>query len=77
MLTSYYTLSPVVDVRCVLHIFTVVDLAGLLSECIACLLNDASDETSGDGPATLTDVEALTLLDGNGLVDLADHPSSR
>jgi hypothetical protein len=38
-----------------------------------CLLNDASDETSGDGPATLTDVEALALLDGDGLVDLADH----
>ena len=41
--------------------------------CIVCLLNDASNETSGNGPATLTDVEALTLLDGNGLVDLADH----
>lgn len=37
------------------------------------LLEDAGDETGGDGTATLTDVEALTLLNGEGLVDLADH----
>jgi hypothetical protein len=61
------------DARCVLHIFIVVCLAVISSKRIVCLLNDASDETSGDGPATLTDVEALTLLDGDGLVDLADH----
>lgn len=61
------------DARRVLHIFTVVVLTGLSYERSGCLLNDASDETSGDGPATLTDVEALALLDGNGLVDLADH----
>lgn len=64
---------PCIDVRRVLHVFTVVDLAGISSECIGCLLNDAGDETSGDGPATLADVEALALLNGNGLVDLADH----
>lgn len=43
------------------------------TEHIARLLNDASDQTSGHSPATLTDVEALTLLKSDGLVNLADH----
>ena len=37
------------------------------------LSQNASDQTSGDGAATLTNVEALTLFDGQWLVDLADH----
>jgi hypothetical protein len=37
------------------------------------LLHDASNQASGHSPATLTDVEALALLNGNRLVDLADH----
>lgn len=37
------------------------------------LLKNASNDTGGDGPATLADVEALALLGGDGLVDLANH----
>lgn len=37
------------------------------------LSHDTSNQTSGDGTATFTNVEALALLDGQWLVDLADH----
>ena len=37
------------------------------------LLDDAGDQTGSDGASTLADVEALTLLNGERLVDLADH----
>lgn len=37
------------------------------------LFNDTGHETSGDGAATLTDVEALANLDGVGLVELGNH----
>lgn len=37
------------------------------------LLDDASDEASGDGLATLTDVEALTVLNGVGVGHGDDH----
>jgi len=40
---------------------------------LSSLLDDASDDTSGDSTTTLTDVEALTLLDGERLVERADH----
>ena len=37
------------------------------------LSKNTGNETSGDGAATLTHVEALTLLENVGLVELADH----
>jgi hypothetical protein len=37
------------------------------------LLNDTGDQTSGDGTATLTDVEALAGLGSDGVVGLQDH----
>jgi hypothetical protein len=37
------------------------------------LLNDTGDQTSGDGAATLTDVETLTGLGSDGVVGLEDH----
>ena len=37
------------------------------------LLNNASDQTSGNSATTLTDVEALTGLGGNGAVGGQDH----
>jgi hypothetical protein len=40
---------------------------------VSSLLEDASNDTSGDGATTLTDVEALSLLDGERLVEGADH----
>jgi hypothetical protein len=70
----HITFSPLLltrDVFCTSSL-SLVSLV-IRHECLNCLLDNASDETSGDGPATLTDVEALALLDGNGLVDLADH----
>lgn len=40
---------------------------------LSSLLEDTSDDTSGDGATTLTDVEALSLLNGKRLVEGADH----
>lgn len=37
------------------------------------LLDDTGNQTSGDGAATLTDVEALTGLGSNRVVGLEDH----
>lgn len=37
------------------------------------LLQDAGDETSGNGPAALADVEALASLKGRGVVQVSDH----
>lgn len=37
------------------------------------LLENASDQTSGDSAATLADVEALSLLNGKRSVKRADH----
>ena len=56
-----------------LHIFDADIHDILISHLVFGLLDDASNQASGHGPATLTDVEALALLDGNRLVDLADH----
>ena len=56
-----------------LHIFDTDIHDILISHLVFGLLDDASNQASGHGPATLTDVEALALLDGNRLVDLADH----
>lgn len=36
-------------------------------------LEDTSDQTRGDGSATLTDVESLTSLGSNGVEGLANH----
>lgn len=39
-----------------------------------CLIgHDAGDQASGDGTTTLTDVEALASLGGDGVVRLQDH----
>jgi hypothetical protein len=37
------------------------------------LLNDASDESSGNSTATFADIEALALLNGESAVKLAHH----
>jgi hypothetical protein len=37
------------------------------------LLDNTSDQTSGDSAATLTNVEALTGLGSDGVVGLEDH----
>lgn len=37
------------------------------------LLDDASNQTSGNSATTLANVEALTLLESERSVDLADH----
>lgn len=36
-------------------------------------VEDTSDDTSGDGTTTLTNVEALVVLNGNRAVSLEDH----
>jgi hypothetical protein len=42
-------------------------------EILSSLLNDTGNDTSGNSATTLTDVEALSLLNGKGLVERADH----
>lgn len=69
--SSYYTFFLLArDVYCTSSLSLVLLI---VHQSTLNLLDDASDETSGNGPTTLTDVEALTLLNGDGLVDLADH----
>lgn len=69
---SWYNSRDDLDVSCTSPLLSLVLLV-VPSHLIMRLLDDASDETSGDGAATLTNVETHTLLDSDGLVDLADH----